>query len=394
MRRRAAKGSRPTKKHKQAAQDAAMARQQAQQRQTYVPYTILAVALALSLLSIAGFLYRRGATPLATMISDPLDATKAAASPRSAATDRESDHAAATPRAPGEVMMYTYEIVRELPHDPAAFTQGLEFSVYKGRDVFWESTGNYGKSQVREVDVDTGEVMRSVRLPTALFGEGLTRIGDRLLQLTWHSGRALDFSNIDTFHEADVVGMFPADMGRVLRTVGAREGPHVRERDTGLRDGWGAAYDAERGEVVVSDSSDTMVWLDPETLERRRSAVVRDRGRAVPWVNELEMVEGEVWGNVWMTPCIARIDPADAAVTGWVLLEGLAERTRPHNAAAGRRMDVLNGIAYDTARDRLFVTGKWWARMYEIRVVPLPAAEQAAARERALTLCHAHAHPV
>lgn len=152
-----------------------------------------------------------------------------------------------------------------------------------------------------QVDVDTGEVLRSVDLPDALFGEGLTRVGDRLLQLTWHSGRALDFAHVDTFHNADVVGMFPDDMARVLRaeadgagTEGAEAAPLVLERDTGLTDGWGAAYDAARGEIAVTDMSDTMSWLDPQTLERRRSAVIRDRGKALPWVNELEMVEGEV----------------------------------------------------------------------------------------------------
>lgn len=152
-----------------------------------------------------------------------------------------------------------------------------------------------------QVDVETGEVLRSVDLPAALFGEGLTRIGDRLLQLTWHSGRALDFAHVDTFHTADVAGLFPADMARVLRAeddgAGAEAGAAaelVRERDTGLSDGWGAAYDAARGEVAVTDMSDTMSWLDPHTLEQRRSAVVRDRGTPLPWVNELEMVEGEV----------------------------------------------------------------------------------------------------
>lgn len=102
----------------------------------------------------------------------------------------------------------------------------------------------------------------------------------------------------------------------------------------------------------------------------------------------------QVWGNVWMTPCIARIDPADASVTGWILMEGLDRRTRPHNAAARARMDVLNGIAYDAARRRVFVTGKWWARVYEVRVVPLPADEQAAALDRTSRLCHPQAYPV
>lgn len=142
--------------------------------------------------------------------------------------------------------------------------------------------------------MDTGEVVRSVNLPPALFGEGLTRVGDSLLQLTWHSGRALHFSHIDTFHDADVAGLFPADMARVLRAEGGEEAALVRERDTGLTDGWGAAYDAARGEVVVTDMSETMTWLDRETLQARRSAVVRDRGRPLPWVNELEMVDGEV----------------------------------------------------------------------------------------------------
>lgn len=186
-----------------------------------------------------------------------------------------------------------------------------------------------------QVDVDTGEVLRSVPLPTALFGEGLTRIDDRLLQLTWHSGRALDFLHVDTFHSADVVGLFPADMARVLRAAG-REGPYVRERDTGLHDGWGAAYDAARREVAVTDSSDTMVWLDPETLERRRSAVVRDRGEALPWVNELEMVEGEVrLGRPAPPACAGQCMCSERGVLSHAWMRGYSTRRRHACVAAG-----------------------------------------------------------
>lgn len=246
--------------------------------------------------------------------------------------------ASATPTASAASVVatevYTYQVVNAFPHDPTAFTQGL---VYLD-GVFYEGTGLRGQSTLRIVDPPTGQVLQQVALPEPYFGEGIAILGDRLYQLTWQEGTGFIYDR------------------RTLALVGTWSYPG---------EGWGLTTDGHR--LIMSDGTHQLRFLDPATLQEvGRLAVVDADGQPVVRLNELEYIEGEVWANVWQTDLIARIDPASGRVTGWVDLSGLLppeERTQP--------VDVLNGIAYDAATGRLFVTGKWWPKLYQIEVVPL-----------------------
>ncbi len=225
-----------------------------------------------------------------------------------------------------------YEVVASWPHDPDAFTQGLLY-----RDgALYESTGLVGRSSVRVVELETGRVVRQHDVPAPLFAEGLALVEGRLHQLTWQSERGFVY---------DAATLQPA--GEFAYTG----------------EGWGLTDDGTS--LIMSDGSAMLRFLDPATHATQRTVTVTDAGRPVERLNELEYVRGEVWANVWLTDRIARIDPATGRVTGWVDLAGLlapGERTGEE--------DVLNGIAYDAAGDRLLVTGKLWPRLFHIRVLP------------------------
>lgn len=228
--------------------------------------------------------------------------------------------------------VYDYEVVAEYPHDPAAFTQGL---VYED-GVLVEGTGLRGRSSLREVDLETGQVLQSIQLPEQYFGEGVAVLGDRIYQLTWQENTGFVYDR-DTF---ELVGGFTYPM-----------------------EGWGLTDDGKQ--LIMSDGTSTLYFLDPETLEIIGSVPVTDTGRPVIRLNELEYVEGEVFANVWQTDWIVRIDPQTGQVLGWIDLAGLLpaeDRQQP--------VDVLNGIAYDDQMDRLFVTGKWWPKLFQIELVP------------------------
>ncbi len=226
---------------------------------------------------------------------------------------------------------YGYRIVHAFPHDPQAFTQGLVF-----RDGFlFESTGLNGHSSVRKVRLETGEVVQQRSVDAEHFAEGLVDWGDRLVQLTWRSGIAFVY-DLKTF-----------DLQRTHPYRG---------------EGWGLARDANR--LIASDGSPTLRFLDPESLGETGRLEVTENGRPVENLNELELVKGEIYANIWQTDEVAIIDRRTGQVAGRIDLRGLltpAER-------AGT--DVLNGIAYDAAKDRLFVTGKWWPKLFEIRLEP------------------------
>ncbi len=226
----------------------------------------------------------------------------------------------------------SFTVVRTLPHDPNAFTQGL---VYADGE-FYESTGLHGESSLRRVEIATGKVLQRKTIDPQYFAEGLALVGDALVQLTWQHkiGFVYDrksFSQRRTF-------------------------PYQTE-------GWGIAYDAKSG-LVMSDGTDQLFFLDPETYAITRTVRVTDAGRSVGQLNELEWIEGEVWANVWMTDRIARITPATGVISAWVDLTTLWPLTRRTPSA-----DVLNGIAYDPGGKRIFVTGKKWPQVYEIRVL-------------------------
>ena len=227
------------------------------------------------------------------------------------------------------------EVLAVHPHDPSAFTQGLVF--HDGR--LFESTGLYGESELREVEIETGRVLRRVPLPGDLFGEGLARIGDRLIQLTWLEERALVW-----------------DLASLRRT-----GEH---RYAG--EAWGLAFDGER--LIQSDGSDRLLWRDPETFAAVGSLAVRDGGRPVAALNELEWADGRIYANLWMTDEIAVIDPA----TGRLLARIDASSLLPPEERA--RADVLNGIAHDPQRELFYLTGKLWPKLFAVRWIRPGAA--------------------
>jgi glutaminyl-peptide cyclotransferase len=237
--------------------------------------------------------------------------------------------------APTGIPTYGYEVVHSYPHDVNAFTQGLFY-----RDGFlYESTGLLGKSTVRKVRLETGEVLLKSHFPADLFGEGITYWDDRLVALTWRSqvGFVLD---LKTFT--------------------------VAQRFSYPGEGWGLARNDR--EIIMSDGTAELRLLDPQTFREVRRLRVTAGGKPVDQLNELEWVDGEIFANVWQTDRIARIDPKTGHVVGWIDLRGLL----PQPFRIQGVTDVLNGIAYDAPTQRLFVTGKLWPRLFEIRLVKQP----------------------
>jgi len=229
--------------------------------------------------------------------------------------------------------VWGYRVVAEYPHDPDAYTQGLVIN----DGVLYEGTGLEGRSTLRRVDLESGDVRQSLSLDAEHFGEGVAVVGDRIYQLTWVTGTCFVYDR-ETFE--------------LERTF---------SYDT---EGWGLTTDDTQ--LIMSDGTNRIVYRDPETFEETRHIDVMDGEVPVPYLNELEYIDGEIWANVYTTDWIARIDPADGTVTGWIDLTGLLD---PEDLPA-QGVDVLNGIAHDPATDRIFVTGKLWPTLFEIELVP------------------------
>ncbi len=227
--------------------------------------------------------------------------------------------------------VYTYEIVNRYPHDTGAFTQGLAFD----QGILYEGTGLYGRSSLRKVDLATGRVNQIYELPAQYFGEGITIFGDMIVQLTWKSGRGFIY-DCDRFE---------------------RKGDF-----TYATEGWGITHDGER--LIMSDGTSTLYFLDPATLSTIGHVEVYNNDTPVNRLNELEYINGQIYANVWQTDDIAVIDPDSGQLTAWLDLSGLLS-PQDHSTP----VDVLNGIAYDAANDRLFVTGKLWPWLFEIRLI-------------------------
>lgn len=233
-----------------------------------------------------------------------------------------ADGPAATPR-------YTARVVKTFPHDANAFTQGLEFH----GGALWESTGLVGHSGIRKVALETGKVLQQLRVNPPFFGEGITIVNGEVFQLTWQ-------------HQTGFVYRFP-ELQLVRQFVYNGEG-------------WGLTNDGKQ--IYMSDGTAQIRVIDPATFREVRRITVQDGGRPVAALNELEWVRGEIYANVWTTDQIVRISPATGKVLGWIDLSSLP-RDR-------QRADVLNGIAFDKATGRLIVTGKLWANLYQIELVP------------------------
>ena len=225
--------------------------------------------------------------------------------------------------------VFGYEVVNVYPHDRNAFTQGLLF-----RDgVLYESTGLNGQSSLRRVELETGKVLQQVAVDKRYFAEGLTDWGPRLVQLTWNTNIGFVY-DLKSFKQVQTFSY------------------------TG--EGWGLARDDKR--LVMSDGTSTLRFLDPQTLKVTGQVQVTDGATSVRELNELEVIDGQVYANVWLTDRIAIIAPDTGRVTGWINLAGLMARGSLSGDA------VLNGIAWDAQRKRLFVTGKLWPSLFEIRV--------------------------
>lgn len=227
---------------------------------------------------------------------------------------------------------YTYEIVNTFPHDRKAFTQGLVFE----NGVLYEGTGLPGRSSLRKVELETGNVLQMHKLSTKFFGEGITIYGDNIIQLTFRENIGFVY-NKDTFELL-------------------REFNYPTE-------GWGITHDGSR--LIMSDGTPTLYFLDPETFEQVSRIKVQDQRAPVWGLNELEYIDGQIYANVWPTERIAIIAPDSGGVTGWIDMQGLLA---PQDYT--EYVDVLNGIAYDKNNGRLFVAGKFWPKLFEIKVIP------------------------
>ncbi len=233
--------------------------------------------------------------------------------------------------------LMTYQVLNVYPHDPSAFTQGLIYL-----DGFlYESTGLYGESSLRQVALETGEVLQQVTLSSDFFAEGLTVWEETLIQLTWRERLGFVYNTLD-FALFSQFG-YPTE-------------------------GWGLTQDGER--LIMSDGSSTLYFLAPGTFQVVGTVTVTFDGEEIQQLNELEFIRGEVFANIWRTDDIIRINPDTGVVTGWIDLTGIL----PEDSQA-ETTDVLNGIAYDTAQDRLFITGKRWPYLYEIRLIPGSVSE-------------------
>jgi glutaminyl-peptide cyclotransferase len=229
------------------------------------------------------------------------------------------------------VPVYDVDVVHTYPHDPSAFTEGLFYL----NGFLYESTGLEQHSSIRQVRLDTGQVLRKIDIPAQYFGEGIVNWNGRLISLTWKS------------HVGFVFDLATFKLQRQFQYTG---------------EGWALTQDGRQ--IIMSDGTSELRLLDPGTLKETRRIQVTLDGRPINNINELEWVNGEIYANIWQTNWIIRIDPATGHVVGLVNLAGLLS---PADVVPGQT-DVLNGIAYDAKGDRLFVTGKNWPKLFEIRL--------------------------
>ena len=256
-----------------------------------------------------------------------------------------STPAAKTPQAP--LPVYGYEVVKAYPHDQNAFTQGLIFH----NGSLYESTGQEGRSTVRKVEIVTGKVLQKWDLPREDFGEGITLLNDKIYMLTWRGGlgRVFDANDLKLLKEFNYLG-----------------------------EGWGITTDGTG--LIISQGTHVLKVINPETFATVRTIpVMREDGRPLMQLNELEFVKGEIWANIWHSEDpeilgkpnhVARIDPATGKLTGWIDLGGISpdDQAKSNDRYDPKAENTLNGIAYDAAGDRLFVTGKNWKKLYEIKI--------------------------
>jgi glutaminyl-peptide cyclotransferase len=255
---------------------------------------------------------------LASMRSEPASQSTSAVGNQESAAPNKRAH------------QVSYEVVNSYPHDPTSFTQGLVWA----DGGFYESIGQYGQSKLRRLEFPSGKVLKQIRLDPELFAEGLAQVDTRLIQLSWQSHRGFVYDK-DTF--------------RLLQEF------------TYHTEGWGLTFDGKN--LILSDGSSDLFYLDPQTFKPVKKLAITMNGQPVPELNELEFIDGEIWSNVWQTDLILRINQSTGQVTSFLNLKGIlapSDRKGSEN--------VLNGIAYDAEQKRIFVTGKLWPRIFEIKL--------------------------
>ncbi len=229
--------------------------------------------------------------------------------------------------------IYTYKVRNSYPHDKSAYTQGL---FYEDPGILYESTGQYGLSTLRKVELATGKVLQSTALPDDIFGEGMTVVGEKIYQLSWKERMAFVYKKTDL--------------------------SLIEKRPIRREEGWGLTYHNEQ--FIMSDGSSNLYFLNRTTLQEEKRMIICDNKQAINFMNELEIIKGELWANIYTTDIIARIDISTGSVIGYVDLAGLLPLSQ-----RDENTDVLNGIAWDPVRDRIFVTGKNWPKVFEIEVI-------------------------
>jgi len=251
------------------------------------------------------------------------------------------------PTTTGPAPVYTYEVVRSYPHDPKAFTEGLYFK----DGYLYESTGERKQSSLRKVELETGKVVQKWDLPPDDFGEGISELNGKIYQLTWQQqlGRVFDSGTFKLLQEFEYQG-----------------------------DGWGMTTDGTS--LIYGQGTHVLKFMDPNTFKTVRTLpVFREDGRPLMQINELEWINGEIWGNIWHSEqpdvlgkpnYIVRIDPNSGKILGWIDLAGISPADQSDDPDDKKSENTLNGIAYDAANERIFVTGKDWKKLYEIKIKP------------------------
>lgn len=236
-----------------------------------------------------------------------------------------------TPSAEQQPSTNGYQVINIYPHSQEGFTQGLVYL----NNFLYQGNGLYGKSSIQKLELETGAILQQKDLPGRYFGEGITIFGDSLFQLTWKSKTGFIY-NAETF---DSLGQFAYST-----------------------EGWGLTHDNHR--LIMSDGTSTIHFINPHTMTFTGEITVRDQNEQVTNLNELEYIKGEIWANVWLTNQIVRINPDNGQVIGWLDLTGILAA-----GTCSQPVDVLNGIAYDSGNDRIFVTGKNWCKLFEIELI-------------------------
>lgn len=262
-------------------------------------------------------------------------------------TSRPNSNSNSNTTKPAPLPVYGYEVVKAYPHDPKAFTEGLFF--YNG--FLYESTGEEGRSSLRKVEIETGKILQKWDLPREDFGEGIAMIGDKIYMLTWRQqlGRVFDAKDFKLIKEFSYQG-----------------------------DGWGMTTDGTN--LFMTQGTHVIKVMEPENFKTVKTIpIMREDGRPLMQINELEWIKGEIWANIWHSEqadvlgkpnYIARIDPSAGKLTGWIDLAGISpdDQPRSNDMSDPKVENTLNGIAYDAANDRIFVTGKNWKKLYEIKL--------------------------